>query len=344
MAKTSNLKPARQKSSGIGRIVGLAVLIVVIGIAFWARNHFMSNAESFAAYMDGMKSMQAGREQEAVTTWENLVVQDPSFPDAYVALATYYTNQGEAQHSIDLLEKAQANHLDTPELKLVRAEAYVRVNDKRGMAEAKEAVKVQPNEYRSHLALATAYAQAFDEPHAIEELHRAQQLAPNNPVLFLLGAEYTATVNDYAQVEAQARKAIQIAPGLAEGWYYVGWAIASGPSADRLPEARTDLEKSTQINPNSFSTWLELGDVCWKLHDVSSAQTSLEKARDLGAMPPAGGRETQQHLQDRIKTDHVLLEIYHSRGETARENLIRSESNRLSTRVQALLHAAGTQR
>jgi len=340
MSKTTKTSPTKSPG-GTGRIVGLAILVIVFGIAIWARNHFTANAASFNQYMDGVRSMQAGRQQEAIATWEDLVVKDPTFPDAYAALATYYNDQGESQHSLELLQKAQDQHLETPDITLSLAETYARLNDKRAMAEGKLAVAVKPNDYRSHLALATAYAQAFDEPHAIQELHTAQQLAPTNPILFLLGAEYTATVNDYTHVESQARTAIGIAPNLAEGWYYVGWAIASGPSTDRLPEARTALEKSSQINPNSPSTWLELGEVDWKLHDVPSALSALEKAHTLGAKAPQGGVETQQHLQDRVKTAHLLLEVYHSRGMATEEAKMRTESDQLSTQIQALTHSAG---
>jgi len=344
MAKTSNSKQAQQKSSGGGKIVGLAILLVAIGAALWVRNHFTANAASFATYMDGVKSMQAGREQEAVATWEDLLVKDPTFPDTYAALATYYNNQGEAQHSLELLDKAKEEHIDTPDLTLARAEAYGRLSDKRCMAVAKEAVKLLPDNYRSHLAMSTAYAQVYDESHAMQELHKAQQLSPNDAVLYLLGAEYTSAVSDYAQVEEQARKAVAINPNLAEGWYYVGWAIASGPSQDRLPEARKALEQATKLNPSAFSPWLQLGDTCWRLHDIDAAVKALETARSLGAKPLPGGIVTQEHLQDRIKTAHLLLEAYHSRNDSANEARIRAEVEQLSAQIQKQIHHDGLQK
>jgi len=303
----------------------------------------MANAASFNTYMDGVRLMQAGREQEAVSTWESLRTKDPSFPDSYNALATYYNNLGDAQQAITVLDGAKANHVDTPDLRLALAEAYVRLGDKRAMAAAKEAVKLEPNNYRSHLTLSTAYAQAFDVPHAMQELTAAQQLDSRDPVLYLLGAEYTATSNDYPQVEAQAQKAVELNPKLAEGWYYLGWAIESGASTDRLPEARQALEKAVQIKPEGFASWVALGETCWRLHDGDAALANLTKARALGATLPPGSIMDQKRLQDRLTTDHLLLEIYHSRNQTAREAEIRNESNSLSSQIQNMVHTSNAQ-
>ena len=140
------------------------------------------------------------------------------------------------------------------------------------------------------------------------------------------------------------RTTVAIAPNLAEAWYYIGWAIASGPSPDRLPEARKALEKSTELNPTAFSTWLQLGDVCWRVHDVDAADKALEKARSLGALPPPGGVESQQRLQDRIKAAHILTEIYHSQGDAAKETEIRAESERLSVLIQTQIHTNDVQK
>src|SRR3569833_1028150 len=141
MSKTSNKNSQPQQGSGRGRIVGLAILVIVFGGALWARNHFTANAASFGQYMDGVRQMQAGKPQDAVSTWEDLLTKDPAFPDTYVALAAYYTNNGNPQRSLELLQQADSNHVDTPDIKLAVAEAYVRSNDKRGMDAAKEAVK-----------------------------------------------------------------------------------------------------------------------------------------------------------------------------------------------------------
>src|SRR3569833_1988597 len=111
MPKTSVKVQTSQPASGTGHIAAIVLLIIVIGAAVWARFHFTSNSESFNRYMDGVHAMQAGNEQQAITIWEDLRLKDPAFPDTYSALATYYTNQGDADHSLELLQQAQANHL-----------------------------------------------------------------------------------------------------------------------------------------------------------------------------------------------------------------------------------------
>lgn len=328
---------AAKRGSG-GRIVAIAILAILIGAAYWARVHFTANAASFQRYMEGVQLMQNGHAQDAVTLWEDLRLKDPEFPDTYFALATYYTNQGDPQHALDIIDGAKAEHIDTPELKLVLAEAYGRLNDKRAMAAAQAAVAALPNNYRSHLALATAYAQQFDYPHAVAQLQIAEQQNPRDSVLDLLGAEYISTGNDYARVEEQARKAVAINPNLAEAWYYIGWAIDSGPAADRLPEARTALEKSVSLRPGSFPTWLELGDVYWRLHMADDALKALTKARELGLAPLPGGMETEQRLQDRVRTAHLLQEVYHARGDAAGEARMQAESNELSAQIHKVIH------
>jgi Flp pilus assembly protein TadD len=56
---------------------------------------------------------------------------------------------------------------------------------------------------------------------------------------------------------------------------------------DRIPEARTNLERAVKLNPNGGEAWAALAQVYYKLNFALSARNASAKAEALGAKDPA---------------------------------------------------------
>jgi len=116
-----------------------------------------------------------------------------------------------------------------------------------------EAVRLQPGDAESHDALALALARVGRLDEALLSGQRAIELAPAHPVLLTNYGNLLAEAHRYEDALTCHRRAVQLDPGLVEGWNNLGSALRSLPW--RHGEAAAALHRAIELNPNYQAAW-----------------------------------------------------------------------------------------
>ena len=80
--------------------------------------------------------------------------------------------------------------------------------------------------------------------------------------------------------EAAMRRLLERAPDFAPAMEVLGMALAGQA---RVQEARTWFSRAAALQPDSLSTWMNLGNACLESVDATAAGVAFERARALGA-------------------------------------------------------------
>ncbi len=80
--------------------------------------------------------------------------------------------------------------------------------------------------------------------------------------------------------ETAMRRLLAATPGSAAGMEVLALALAA---QGRVQDARDWLSRAAELQPNSLSVWMNLGNVCLEDADAAAAGTAFERARALGA-------------------------------------------------------------
>jgi len=123
----------------------------------------------------------------------------------------------------------------------------------RVIAPLAEAVRLQPGDAEAHDALALALVRAGRLDEALVAGARAVELAPAHPVLLTNHGNLLAEAHCYEAALACHRKAVQLNPGLVEGWNNLGSALRGMPW--RHGEAVAALHRALALNPNYQAAW-----------------------------------------------------------------------------------------
>jgi tetratricopeptide (TPR) repeat protein len=339
--KTEN-RPADKRPHSLARYKTWGAIIVVAAVAIttalWVRTHYTIDPALLARDTEGVHLMQEGKDVQAVAIWNTLIAQAPNYPDPYVQIAAYDNMLDNPDRALALLQQLQKRRLWTPQAQVELADTYVQLKDPRGLKAAQQAVQVAPNSPRAHMALGTLYARMYGSDRALQEVAIAQKLNPKDASLYVLAAELYQGEHEPDQVESEARKCIAVAPNTAEAWYLLGWALEQNPSPDNFTQAAAAFKRSAELNPTPYNSWMELGSMLMQLGRRQQAQPALERARIQSTKLLPQEPLTQDRLQQRIRIDHLLLEIYVPQGNKAKVADLQHETDQLSAQIRAMQH------
>jgi tetratricopeptide (TPR) repeat protein len=164
----------------------------------------------------GLSALQAGKNDEAIASFEKALQLDPS-------LSSVHYNLGAAYERKDNLEKAREHF--------------------------QAAIKLKPDFGEAYLSLGNSYLaeRKFDAP-AIEALTKATELLPANYNAFYnLGVCYSNS-GKYTEAEAAYRKAIVINPNEPVAHYQLAMALLG---QSKNSEAKAEFQKYLELNPNA---------------------------------------------------------------------------------------------
>jgi tetratricopeptide (TPR) repeat protein len=164
----------------------------------------------------GLTALQAGKNDEAIVSFEKALALDPS-------LASVHYNLGAAYERKENFEKAREHF--------------------------QAAIKLKPDFGEAYLSLGNSYLaqRKFDTP-AIEALTKATELLPANYNAFYnLGVCYSNT-GKYTEAEAAYRKAIAINPKEPVAHYQLAMALLG---QSKNSDAKTEFQKYLELNPNA---------------------------------------------------------------------------------------------
>ena len=164
----------------------------------------------------GLAALQAGKNDEAIASFEKALKLDPS-------LSSVHYNLGAAYERSDNFEKAREHF--------------------------QAAIKLKPDFGEAYLALGNSYLaqRKFDAP-AIDALTKATELLPANYNAFYnLGVCYSNS-GKYTEAEAAYRKAIGINQNEPVTHYQLAMALLG---QSKNSEAKAEFQKYLELNPNA---------------------------------------------------------------------------------------------
>ncbi len=128
--------------------------------------------------------------------------------------------------------------------------------------------------------LTTLYADAGSDAAAIDALHKALALNPQDAGFVPIdrGAEAEQHLGNQIEAERLYNLATQLFPQASGAWYYLG--VMKGDKGD-LPGARNALNKAVQIDPSFVINYTTLANVYLRMGDRPHAIETLNRAATI---------------------------------------------------------------
>ena len=254
-----------------------------------------------AFYKQGVAYKQEGKSDQAIEAFEHAVAANPRHYMAWASLGNLYKTAkkdipkavGAYEHAVEGLKKD----------KVVWANlgmAYYRNNQiDLALKALVTASTLDPNDPEIRGNLGTVRRQKGDLPGAIADLEAAARLKPDDPQFANnLGVAYRFAKRDADAVKA-FQHAIELAPNDAS--YHFNLAVVyrrqTEKNPEMIPQAITEYEKATSLDPGNAEGWFDLGFMYKQDHQNDKAIAAFNKYLALNK-----GKDTSGHkrVEDEI--------------------------------------------
>jgi eukaryotic-like serine/threonine-protein kinase len=254
------------------------------------QHRYTQNPKAYDAYLRGQDLVeyfdQPDKLEAARRHFEEALKSDPDYPLAIAGLSWV---EGQIYRNIE----ATPDHLQ-------RAEQF-----------AQRALAVGPGLAQTHIALGTILADKYDYAGAAREFRTATELEPENAYAWDLLSWALAYEQppEGAAAEKAVREAIRLQPSFHEAYYHLGRALLA---QRRYPEAIAAFEHARELNPESLTSDLGLGQVYLAQGDYKKAVAVISRnIRPAGinyywlSAAYAAGGDTEKALATLQKTFDV---------------------------------------
>jgi arylsulfatase A-like enzyme/Flp pilus assembly protein TadD len=232
---------------------------------------------------EGIAAQLAGRPDEAMRLFREILAERPSFANAYANLAHVLAEQGRFEEAIGVLELALAKGAETESM-LSRLGCYLqeagRLEDSARVLET--VIRANPDDAEAYNFLGITYARLGRRDDALRAIEHLLTLDPSYASAYVnLGSIHLAA-SDFTSAETSLRKALSIDPKLATAWNGLGVALAS---TGRGEEALDAWRRTIDLDPREYETLYNLGTLLTKLNRFEEAIGYLE--RFVAEAPPS---------------------------------------------------------
>jgi arylsulfatase A-like enzyme/Flp pilus assembly protein TadD len=143
---------------------------------------------------------------------------------------------------------------------------------------ARGGLQMDPGNFRLRMSLAQCQALLGLGDRALEELHRAAALRPDDAEPYALEGRILVWKGRYAEAIPPLQKAVRLAPRLVETLRVLAAACAL---AGRDPEAIQRYEAALRLDETSWSAHLDLGGAYSRVGRLEDARRAYQRALDL---------------------------------------------------------------
>jgi tetratricopeptide (TPR) repeat protein len=213
------------------------------------------------AFARAESQIEKGKPDDAVKTMQKAADQQPTSPEAHLALARVHWRIGNLDEGATAANKAVELSASAPPavqadvLSTVSGLTLLRGAGKEALEQATRAVKAEENP-ATLAALARAQARTHQSTAALESAQKAVQLGPTVAAAHHAQGEALLALRRPAEAEPALRKAIELDPKRALPRTDLALALlAQGKTKEAVDEAR----KATEANPQSGEAFAVLG-------------------------------------------------------------------------------------
>ncbi len=267
-----------------------------LAAAFYQRAQVLEPAAVRWPYYLGVVYASQGRYDEAVASFNSVLLMDPTNLPAEKRLARALLDQGQLQESLRAYDALLVFQPADPEIRAGIGKVHAALgNTEEAVAHLARAVEIVPNYGEAQYALALAYRDLGDEKKAAEHLRRYEEdklggpinadplmAAVNNlnrgPVEYLkasIEAEKAGRIREAIEHNLQA---LRLDPNLHQA--HVNLIVLYG-LAGESDSARRHYQQALALNPNSVALHYNYGRLCYDEGNYGEARASFQRALDL---------------------------------------------------------------
>jgi serine/threonine protein kinase/tetratricopeptide (TPR) repeat protein len=242
-----------------------------------------ANLEAVHEYGVAMNQQFAGNFDAALQSFTKAAQLDPNFARAYAGQAAVAGNLGQYQDAEKYakLAMARVDRMTERERFRIRGMYYIRTeNWQKCIEEYSELLKQYPADNIAHNNMAACYAGLRNMPKAVEEAHRAVEIAPKDLLARNNYSLYACYTGDFQTCEREGREVRKLNPSSEDGFLLVGYSQIGQGQLDQATQTYQELQK---LGPRGASL-------------AASALANM-------AMYQGKYREAQKILESAIKVD-----------------------------------------
>jgi arylsulfatase A-like enzyme/cytochrome c-type biogenesis protein CcmH/NrfG len=212
---------------------------------------------------------QAGRRQDAVAMLESVIARRPDTADAYMALAYAFWQAGDPPRAIAVLEKGLASGAPDRDIR-IRLGIYLAESHTDSGKAIRLLEGMSAEDVEALNGLGVAYGDAGRAADALRTFRQILTLDPTNGIAYqniasiVLGQALASRVEPdrrarLQDAEAQARKAIEVDPALADAYTTLGVVLSTtGRKEDAMASWRRAVELDASQFNALYNLWFEL--------------------------------------------------------------------------------------
>jgi len=280
---------------GLAGLAGLAGLMCLMAPSV----AFAEDADAY--YKQGLAYKQEGKPDQAIEALEHAVAANPKHYQAWASLGNLYkTARKDIPRAVAAYEHAVQGIKKDKVVWENLGTAYFRNNQvDQALKALVTASTLDPNDAEIRFNLGTVRRQTGDYPGAIADLEVAVRLKPDEAQYANnLGVAYRFAKRDDDAIKAH-QKAIALAPDNAS--FHMNLAVVyrrqTAKNPDLIPQAITEYEKATSLDPTIADGWWDLGLMYKEDHQNDKAIAAFQKYIELNHGKDKGG---QKRAEDEI--------------------------------------------
>ncbi|MGB6430585.1 MAG: tetratricopeptide repeat protein [Candidatus Acidiferrales bacterium] len=250
---------------------------------------------------------------EAAAVYQEVLVQDPDFPDVHTRLAYVLNRSGDFEGALREAKAALAVNPDDAEAHRTAGGEYVNMQQyDAAEPELREALRLKPDYGAARRDLGALYANQGNHDDAIPEFKKAIVLNPNDiDAHNYLGSAYQDK-GDFASAIREFREAKRIDPTQPDARQNLASALIKNA---QYGEAITEFRELESMFPDSAICHACLGNALLMTWDLPGAEAELEIAIKLDPAEPfphislGAVRETQKNYDAALKEYREALSL-----------------------------------
>lgn len=278
----------------------LTRLLLAAGLCF-AIPRAASAEDADAYYKQGIAYKQEGKSDQAIAAFEHAVAANPRHYMAWASLGNLYkTARKDIPKAVTAYEHAVEGLKKDKVVWANLGMAYYRNKQIDNALKALiTANTLDPNDHEIRFNLGTVRRQKGDLPGAIADLEVAVKLKPDDAQYANnLGVAYRYANRDDDAIKA-FQQAIALAPNQAS--FHFNLAVVyrrqTPKNPDLIPQAITEYEKATSLDPANAEGWFDLGFMYKQDHQNDKAIAAFNRYLELNKGKDASG---QKRIEDEI--------------------------------------------